>query len=68
MIHDGLSRGVINQRIGIIKRVFRCAASEQRAPPSHSHALSIVMGLQRERTAARESELDIWFLRQASEI
>lgn len=55
MIQDGLSRGVINQRIGIIKRVFRWAVSEQIAPPSLCHSLATVMGLQRGRTDARDT-------------
>jgi integrase len=55
MVQDGLSRGVVNQRIGIIKRVFRWAVSEQIAPPSLCHALSTVMGLQRGRTEARDT-------------
>jgi hypothetical protein len=33
MIEDSLSRGVINSRIGKIKRVFRWAVSEELAPP-----------------------------------
>ncbi len=32
MIEDGLSRGVINSRIGKIKRIFRWAVSEELAP------------------------------------
>lgn len=56
MIEAGLSRGVINSRIGKIKRVFRWAVSEELAPPSHMHALSTVMGLQKGRTPAREVE------------
>lgn len=56
MIEDGLSRGVINSRIGKIKRVFRWAVSEELAPPSLTHAQSTVMGLQKGRTKAREAD------------
>jgi integrase len=54
MVAGGVSRGVINSRIGKIKRIFRWAVSEQLAPPSVVVALDTVMGLQRGRTAARE--------------
>ncbi len=50
------SRGVVNQRIGRIKRMFRWAASEQLVPPSVYHGLDTVYGLQRGRTEARETE------------
>ena len=56
MIQSNLSRGVINNRIGKIKRVFRWAVSEQLAPASLMHALEAVMGLQKGRTKAREAE------------
>lgn len=56
MIEAKLSRGVVNQRIGKIKRVFRWAVSEELAPPSLCHALDAVAGLQRGRTAARETD------------
>ena len=54
MITTGLSRSVINSRIGKIKRIFRWAVSEQLALPSLLVGLQAVMGLQRGRTAARE--------------
>jgi integrase len=56
MIDDGLSRGVINSRIGKVKRMFRWAVSEELAPASLDHSLNTVMGLQKGRTKARESE------------
>ena len=56
MIREDLSRGVINSRIGKIKRLFKWAVSEQLAPPSLCHALATVQGLQRGRTKAREAE------------
>ena len=54
-INAGLCRGVINSRIGKIKRVFRWGVSEQLASPDVLHGLESVMGLQRGRTEARES-------------
>jgi integrase len=54
LIQQDLSRRVINQRIGIVKRVFRWAVSEELVPADVVHALSTVAGLQRGRTAARE--------------
>jgi integrase len=56
MIADGLSRPVINSRIGKIKRVFRWAVSEQLCPPDVLQGLQSVMGLQRGRTEAREPD------------
>jgi integrase len=51
----GLARHTVNARIGVIKRVFRWAVSEEMAPPSLAHALDTVRGLQRGRTDARET-------------
>ena len=51
-----LSRGVINSRVGKIKRFFRWAVSEQLAPPTLIVALQTVAGLQRGRTPARETK------------
>jgi integrase len=56
MIEVDLSRGVINSRIGKIKRAFRWGVSEQLVPPAVLHGLQSVMGLQRGRTDARESK------------
>ncbi len=55
MIDDNLSRGVINSRVGKIKRMFRWAVSEELAPENLSHALATVQGLQKGRTEAREA-------------
>lgn len=55
MLLDDLCRRVINQRIGIIKRVFRWAASEELVPATTMYGLASVAGLQRGRTAARET-------------
>lgn len=51
----GVSRGVVNARIGRIKRIFKWAVSQELAPPSLAHALDTVRGLQRGRTGARET-------------
>jgi hypothetical protein len=53
MIEEGLSRPVINSRIGKIKRVFRWAVSEVLCPPSVMQGLQAVMGLQRGRSCQR---------------
>lgn len=55
MIAAGLARGVINQRVGRIVRAFKWAGSEEFVPASVYHALRTVMGLQKGRTAARET-------------
>ncbi|MBI3838139.1 MAG: hypothetical protein HY288_09435 [Planctomycetia bacterium] len=47
MVEAGLSRGVVNRRISIVKRVFKWTVSEELAPPSLAHALASVSGLQR---------------------
>lgn len=54
MIEAGLSRGVINSRIGRIKRVFRWAVEEELVAPSDFHGLQAVRGLLRGRSEARE--------------
>lgn len=54
MIEAGLSRGVINSRIGRIKRAFRWAVEEELVPPGVFHGLQAVRGLLRGRSAARE--------------
>ena len=56
MISRGWCRGVINQRIGIIRRMFKWAASEQFVPANVFHSLQTVDGLRRGRSGARETE------------
>ncbi len=56
MISVGLSRGVINRRVGRIKRVFKWAAAEELIPPSVYHGLQAVAGLRYGATEARETE------------
>jgi len=56
VIRTGLARGVINQRIHRIRRMFRWAVSKELVPPSVLQALETVRGLQRGRSDARETE------------
>jgi hypothetical protein len=55
MIDAGWSRGVINQRIGRIKRAFRWCCSEGLVPVAVLQGLETVDGLARGRTEARET-------------
>jgi integrase len=56
MVDDGLSRGVVNQRVGRIRRMFKWAVAEQLLPETVYRALMTVPGLQRGRSEARETE------------
>jgi integrase len=56
MIESGLCRGVVNQRVGRVRRMFRWAVEQEMVPGSVLHALQAVRGLQRGRSAARETE------------
>jgi integrase len=56
MVEKGLSRAVINHRIGRVKRMFKWAVAEELIPPSVYHGLQAVSGLTFGRTAARETE------------
>jgi integrase len=51
-----LARGVVNQRVGRIRRLFRWAVENELVPPSVVHGLEAVRGLQRGRSAAHETE------------
>ncbi len=51
-----LARGVVNQRIGKIKRAFKWAAPEELIPVATWQALTTVAELQRGRTPARETD------------
>jgi integrase len=55
MIALDWSRGVINQRIGRIRRMLRWATEQELVPPAIYHGLQAVRGLQRGRSAARET-------------
>lgn len=49
-------RTEINRRVGMVKRVFKWAVSEELVPASVYQAIATVAGLQRGRTEAKESE------------
>jgi integrase len=51
-----LARGVVNQRIGRLRRVFKWAVANELVPPSVYHGLQALGGLQRGRTEARETK------------
>jgi integrase len=53
----GRSRGVTNQRVGLVRRMFRWAVENELVPPSVLHGLQAVRGLQKGRRGARETEL-----------
>jgi integrase len=55
-IDAGLCRNLINQRAGIIRRVFKWGVSEALVPPVVLQGLQAVDGLRRGRTEARETE------------
>jgi integrase len=56
MIAAGWCRTLINRRMERIKRVFRWAAAEELVPVTVYQSLRTLAGLQKGRTAARESE------------
>jgi integrase len=56
MIEAGLSRGVVNQRVGRVRRLFRWAVENELVPANVLHGLQAVRGLARGRSAARETE------------
>jgi integrase len=51
-----LCRGVVNQRIGRIRRMFKWAVENELVPPSVLLGLQAVRGLQQGRSPARETE------------
>ncbi len=53
---DGLSRGVINQRIARIKRMFRWATENELVPTTVYHGLTAVRGLAKGRCEAKDPE------------
>ena len=56
MIEKDWCRTQINRRIGIIRRMFKWAVSEQIVSPVILHGLQAVAGLKRGRTRAKESK------------
>ncbi|TWT43123.1 site-specific integrase [Botrimarina hoheduenensis] len=56
MVEDGLSRRYVNDHVDRVKRMFKWAASEQLVPHETYHALALVAGLRRGKTAACETK------------
>jgi integrase len=56
MIGQGLSRRVINQRMGRIKRVFKWGVEDELVPPHVYHKLQAVEGLRSGRTTAPDHD------------
>jgi hypothetical protein len=56
MVDDGLSRKIVNQRIGRVKRMFKWGAASELIPASIPQVLSMVEGLRLGRTEAREAK------------
>lgn len=54
MIDGGLSRKLINQRVGRIRRLFKWGVSEELVPASVHHGLLAVEGLKAGRIEAKE--------------
>jgi integrase len=55
LIDEQLSRKVINQRLGIVRRAFQWASREEKIPAHTYHGLLSVEGLKRGRCGARET-------------
>ncbi len=55
LIDSGRCRTVVNQQVGIVRRVFKWGVSEQRVPTGVAFALSQVSNLPFGRSRARES-------------
>jgi hypothetical protein len=53
MIGKGWCRRLVNQRVSVIRRVFRWAVSEERIPANVLHGLSAVSGLRHARLRRR---------------
>jgi integrase len=51
-----LCRGVVNQRVGRVRRMFKWAVENELVPPSVLLGLQAVRGLQQGRSQARETE------------
>lgn len=56
MVDAGLSRKYINKQIDRVRRMFRWAAGEEMIPSNVPQALSMVTGLRKGRSDARETE------------
>ncbi len=51
-----LARGVVNQRVARVRRMFKWAVENELVPPDVFHGLQAVRGLQRGRCDAKESK------------
>ncbi len=56
LIVKGLTRGVINNHVGRVKRMFKWATENELVPAGVHHALQAVGGLRRGRSAAKETQ------------
>jgi integrase len=56
LINSGLARSTVNGRMARIRRMFKWAAAEELIPASIPQSLSMVEGLRKGETEARESE------------
>jgi integrase len=56
MVEADLCRGVVNQRVGRIVRMFKWGVSEEMVPETVWRSLTAIRGLERGRTEARETE------------
>jgi integrase len=56
IVDAGLSRNVVNQRAGRVKRLFRWAVENELIPANVYHGLLTVRGLERGRSEARETD------------
>jgi hypothetical protein len=59
MIEAGWCRTLINRRVERVRRAFRWAAAEELVPAAVYQAMRTLPGLQKGRTAARESDRSI---------
>ena len=53
---DALARGVVNQRIGRVRRMFKWGVEQEMVPPAVLQGLQAVRGLQRGRSQAKETK------------
>jgi integrase len=55
-IQSFICRNQVNQRTGIVRRIFKWGVSEELVPPAVLHGLQAVVGLREGRTEARETK------------
>ena len=55
-VNAGLARSECNRRTNLVRRIFKWAAAEELVPATVYHGLAVVVGLQKGRTPARETE------------